>query len=98
VTYPNFNVYYEIGYYVGRRKPFVITMNYAVDEAKENINLTGLFDTVGYLRYQNSQELATQLGNYDGYAWTNEYLKDKDHAKPLFLLEPLRKFGAISSL
>jgi hypothetical protein len=98
VTYPNFNVYYEIGYSVGRQKPFVITMNYAVDESKDNINLTGLFDTIGYLRYQNSQELAIQLGNYDGYAWTNEYLKDKDHAKPLFLLEPLRKFGAISSL
>jgi hypothetical protein len=91
VTYPNFNVYYEIGYAVGHQKPFVLTMNYSVEQASANVNLTGLFDTVGQLRYQNSDELVAQLANYEGHAWTNEYLKDKDHAKPLFFLEPLRK-------
>jgi hypothetical protein len=91
VTYPNFNVYYEIGYAAGRQKPFVLTVNRAAEQASGNVNLTGLFDTVGQLLYQNSDELLVQLSNYEGYSWTNEYFKDKDHAKPLFFLEPLRK-------
>jgi hypothetical protein len=86
VTYPNFNVYYEIGYAAGQQKPFVLTVNYAIEQASAHANLTGLFDTVGQLRYQNSGELVERLANYEGYSWTNEYLKDKDHAKPLFFL------------
>jgi hypothetical protein len=66
-------------------------MNHSIEKASTNVNLTGLFDTVGQLRYQNSEELVERLGTYEGYAWTTEYLKDKDHTKPLFLLEPLRK-------
>jgi hypothetical protein len=54
VTYPNFNVYYEVGYAVGRQKPFLLAMNYAVQKAVENVNLTGLFDTIALLRYQDS--------------------------------------------
>jgi hypothetical protein len=91
VTHPNFNVYYEIGYAVGREKPFVLSMNYSVEKASENVNLTGLFDTIGQLRYQNSTELVAQLANLDAFAWANEYFKDKDHTQPLFLLDALRK-------
>jgi hypothetical protein len=91
VTYPNFNVYYEIGYAVGNQKPFVPTVNYSVEKANDNVNLTGIFDTVGQLRYQNSDELLKQLANCDAYAWVSEYFKDKDHIQPLFLLDTLRK-------
>jgi hypothetical protein len=91
VTYPNFNVYYEIGYAVGREKPFVLSMNYSVEKANENVNLTGLFDTIGQLRYQNSSELVRQFTNLDAQAWANEYFKDKDHTQPLYLLDTLRK-------
>jgi hypothetical protein len=91
VTYPNFNVYYEIGYAVGQHKPFVLTMNYAVDKANEHLNLTGLFDTIGQLRYQNSEEIVKQLENCDALAWSNEHLKEKDHTQPLYLLDALRK-------
>jgi hypothetical protein len=66
-------------------------MNYSVEKANENVNLTGLFDTIGQLRYQNSEDLTAQLANYDAFAWSNEYLKDKDHTQPLFMLDTLRK-------
>jgi hypothetical protein len=91
VTYPNFNVYYEIGYAVGREKPFVLCVNYSVEKANDNVNMTGLLDTIGQLRYQNSKELIRQFASLDAQAWANEYFKDKDHTQPLFLLDTLRK-------
>jgi hypothetical protein len=91
VTYPNFNVYYELGYAVGCQKPFVLSVHYPVASWRANINLTGLFDTCGWLPYQNSDELVKQFGNVEGVAWSNEYLKEKNHTQPLFVLETLRK-------
>ncbi len=91
VTYPNFNVYYEIGYAVGQQKLFVLTVNYTVEKATANVNLTGLFDTLGQLKYQNAHELVEQFKYYEAVAWTNQYLKVKDHTQPLFLLDALRK-------
>jgi len=91
VTYPNFNVYYEIGYAVGSQKPFIVSINYSVERWSENVNLMGLFDTLGQLRYQNSDELAKGLTDPEITTWTNQYIKDKDHGQPLFLLDTLRK-------
>ncbi|MCC6947081.1 MAG: hypothetical protein IT539_04865 [Bradyrhizobiaceae bacterium] len=91
VTYPNFNVYYEIGFAVGREKPIIATMNFAIEKAELNVNLTGLFDTIGQARYQNSQELAHHLSAELPPAWTNQYWKSKDHTQPLFLLDAFRK-------
>jgi hypothetical protein len=90
ITYPNFNVYYEIGYAVGQQKPLITSMNYAVEKAHANVNLTGIFDTLGQIRYQNSDDLVGQLSN-DPHLWTNQYLKAKDHTQPLFFLDAFRK-------
>jgi hypothetical protein len=90
ITYANFNVYYEIGYAVGLQKPLIVSMNYAVARAQANVNLTGIFDTLGQLRYQNSDEMVAKLID-SPTLWTNQYLKAKDHTQPLFLLETLRK-------
>jgi len=90
ITYPNFNVYYEIGFAIGQQKPLIVSMNYAVAKAQANVNLTGIFDTLGRLHYQNSDELANKLtGSPD--VWTNQYLKNKDHTQPLFLLDTFKK-------
>jgi len=90
ITYPNFNVYYEIGCAVGQQKPLITSMNYAVAKAQANVNLTGIFDTLGQLRYQNSNELAELLiGSPE--LWANQYIRNKDHTQPLFFLDTLRK-------
>jgi hypothetical protein len=90
ITYPNFNVYYEIGFAIGQQKPVVLTMDYAVEKAAANVNLTGLFDTIGQLRYQNAAELVSKLSDSPPL-WANQYLKEKDHSQPLFLLDTYRK-------
>lgn len=91
ITHPNFNVYYEIGYCVGAGKPFVPTVNSSIMGFTQNVNMTGLFDTTGQLRYQNGEELYEKILAVEPEAWLNHYIHDRDHAQPLFLLDSLRK-------
>ena len=97
ITRLNFNVIYEIGYAVGKGKPIFIVKNSAL--AVEDIELAelGIFDTLGFLTYQNSEQLTTLL------------LKDHDLAaievpiglnsrQPIYMVEPKFKTELISRL
>jgi hypothetical protein len=87
ITYPNFNVYYEMGYCLGCRKPCVPMVNITVDTAVSQVNLTGLFDTWGQIRYQNAGELKAKLKEAKLEEWTSAYIHAKDHSQPLFVLD-----------
>lgn len=53
----NFNVLYEIGYAVGKGKPVCIVKNNSVRLEEISIADLGIFDTLGYQTYTNSEEL-----------------------------------------
>lgn len=91
ITYPNFNVYYEVGFCIGRNKPAIPTLNFASASANTNTSLTGLLDTVGQIRYQNGKQLADAISNAEVDAWANHYVKAKNHNEPLFILDMLRE-------
>jgi hypothetical protein len=57
----NFNVTYEIAYAIGLGKPIYLVRNRAIGGPIEPIRKLGLFDTIGWEQYQNSQELAHLL-------------------------------------
>ena len=57
----NFNVTYEIGYAIGQSKRIILTRNKAVAERAPTIREVGIFDTLGYLEYENSNGLASIL-------------------------------------
>lgn len=59
VTVLNFNVVFEIGYAIGHRKRAVLIKNRALVGSDELIREVGIFDTLGYREYANSDELAT---------------------------------------
>lgn len=61
ITRLNFNVLYEIGYAIGKGKPIFAVKNSSL--AVEDISLLelGIFDTIGYLEYKNSDELTAAL-------------------------------------
>jgi hypothetical protein len=61
ITYPNFNVLYEIGYAISVGKPILTTVNTAVDKGTSNVIRLGLFDTIGWASYNNAEELNEQL-------------------------------------
>lgn len=57
----NFNVTYEIGYAIGRGKPIILLRNKAIAPSSPSLQELGVFDTLGYEDYQNSDALISIL-------------------------------------
>ncbi|MGJ0531837.1 P-loop ATPase, Sll1717 family [Methylocystis sp.] len=91
VTYPNFNVYYEMGYAAALGKPVIPTINTAVEKAMHRLQEVGLFDTIGWASYNNSHELTEKLDDWSDVSWRNNYQRRRDYTQPLFLLDTLVK-------
>jgi hypothetical protein len=91
VTYPNGNVFYELGYAIGRGKPVLPILHEGVDGAVTGVQKTGLFDTTGWLGYSNGVELLDRLQNWQASAWTSKYERRRNHNQPLFVLDTLVK-------
>jgi len=87
ITYPNANVYYEIGYAIALGKPVVPTVHSGIEKAVQRIQTTGLFDTIGWVTYANAQELHTKLMDWPEQAWASSYIRPKNHVQPLFILD-----------
>jgi hypothetical protein len=91
ITYPNLNVYYEIGYALGLGKPVVPTLNVSIEKAQDNAKLVGIFDTIGQLRYTNSGELAQSIRQSNFEKWLPEMASKRNHGHPLFFWTLLSK-------
>lgn len=61
VTQLNFNVTYEVGYALAKGKRVVLTRHKGLQPLPPLIKDVGIFDTLGWLDYQNSDELETIL-------------------------------------
>lgn len=53
----NFNVTYEVGFAIGSGKRVIVTLNASVVEDRSQRDALGIFDTLGFAKYQNSAEL-----------------------------------------
>lgn len=91
ITYANANVFYEIGYAIAVGKPVIPTLNLSVEKAAQRAQKTGLFDTIGWATYENSQQLSKCLEDWPAHAWTSSYVRQKNHAEPMFILDTLVK-------
>ncbi len=61
ITKLNFNVVFEIGYAIGRcKRPFLVR-NRAMRSSEALIKEVGIFDTLGYKTYANSNELSSYI-------------------------------------
>ena len=54
----NFNVTYEVGFAIGQSKRVVLIKQAQIDEGEKEIKQLGIFDTVGWLSYENSDDLS----------------------------------------
>ncbi|MCA9112187.1 MAG: hypothetical protein KDA52_19695 [Planctomycetaceae bacterium] len=63
ITKVNFNVTYEIGYAIGRQRRVMLLKNNALVADSELIKEVGIFDTLGYAEYSNSDELVQLILN-----------------------------------
>jgi hypothetical protein len=91
ITYPNPNVFYELGYAAAISKPIVPIINAAIDKASQRVVRLGLFDTIGWATYTNASILFEALQQPIHAAWTNTHARRKNHSQPLFILDTLIK-------
>lgn len=90
ITQLNFNVTYEIGYAIGTGKPIMLTKNSGITEGDTSIREVGIFDTIGYQEYENSDELIELLRNPNTHILFKEQTKINKKA-PVYLLETKHK-------
>jgi len=98
VTRANMNVYYEAGYAIGLGKTVAPVINSSFANAVSDIQRDGIFDTVGYKTYENSEQLAHLVINAPINSLTNLYAKPINFQQPLFLLSAYRKTDFINAI
>lgn len=99
VSVPNFNVTYEIGYAIGKGKPILLLRNPAVVEPKDTSFATlGIFDTLGYQTYENSQGLITLLETFTPPPSLVTMSVALNTTAPVYLLDAKYKTEAVSRI
>jgi hypothetical protein len=83
----NFNVVYEIGYAIGRKKRVIITRNSFVAGKSTEIQDVGIFDTIGYKDYSTAAEFAEILRGIPDTT-PLELGSVVDHKQPAYLILP----------
>ncbi|MFD1940821.1 P-loop ATPase, Sll1717 family [Paradevosia shaoguanensis] len=91
ITKPNPNVYYEAGFALGLGKTIAPVINASFADSVAQVQKDGLFDSVGYRTYENSESLATILRNLPESSLLTLYSREVDTSQPLFVLDTLHK-------
>lgn len=65
LTYLNANVFFELGYAIGKRKPLFIMLNTKVKNASINYSNINILKGIGYSDFSNADDLKTKLDNID---------------------------------
>ncbi|AOO79484.1 P-loop ATPase, Sll1717 family [Bosea vaviloviae] len=91
ITVANYNVYYEIGFAIGRGKIVAPVLNASFANASEKIQQDGVFDNIGYRSYKNSEDLIGILSTPPDNRLLTLYEKELNSDQPLFLMDALIK-------
>ena len=67
VSLLNFNVVYEIAYAIGRQKRVFLIRNQTIVSDDRLIREVGIFDTMGYIGYQNSDDLSELVTSWSDF-------------------------------
>lgn len=89
ITRLNFNVVYELGFAIGSGRKILITKNSSIQERHPTMLEVGIFDTIGYATYANSEDLQLILTREK----PNTPFKDVSINKtaPVYILETKKK-------
>lgn len=93
ITKVNFNVAFEAGYAIAKKKRLQLVLNSGVVNDSRQLAIIGIYDTLGYQKYENSQELSRLINNFD----TTEPLiveYPKDTKNPIYIVELPKKNDA----
>jgi hypothetical protein len=87
ITFPNANVFYEMGYAIALGKPVLPTLNTAIEHAARRVQEIGLFDTLGWAGYTNASELSALFDDWTSLSWSSRFVRRRDHGQPLFIFD-----------
>ena len=93
VTYLNENVAFETGYAIGSKKRCLLFVNSAHIGDRELAKNIGIFDTLGYEPYENSEMLTKLLVNRTDYS-PIKFEVAINHQQPVYIVEPAKKNDA----
>jgi hypothetical protein len=93
ITYVNENVAFEVGYAIGIKKRCLLFVNTALNADRELANNIGIFDTLGYEQYENSQTLTNLLVSRTDFSPIN-FKAATNHQQPIYIVEPAKKNDA----
>jgi hypothetical protein len=86
ITALNFNVTYEVGYAIGCGKKLLLVRNESVAPIEPTIDQVGIFDTIGYTTYSNSDDLVKLVSNPNPNSLFGDTLNTNIKA-PIYILE-----------
>lgn len=88
VTALNFNVVFEIGYAIGRRRRVILVKNAALVDDRDAVRV-GIFDTLGHQTYESAASLETLLAGVTDLAPPLSFEPQKTNtAAPVYLVLP----------
>lgn len=94
ITRLNFNVTFEVGYAIGRGKRIVLTVNESLKSQTRELVELGIFDTLGFTLYENSQGLADIIRGIIDHNPLNFPATEIDKSAPVYILETRHKSDA----
>jgi len=94
ITRLNFNVFFEIGYAIGKQKRVVPVLDKSFSPQEKEIIGLGILDTIGYSPYQNSQELVTLLVSIPDFRPLQFRDISIDQGAPIYVIDTLYKTDA----
>ncbi len=87
ITQLNFNVTYEVGFALAKEKKVVLTRHKGVTANPPHVADVGIFDTLGYLEYQNAEELETILRGVTDPTPSLRNIYPLNQNAPIYLVE-----------
>lgn len=91
ITYLNFNVVFEIGYAIGRKKRLFLIRNASLEGSDDLVREVGIFDTLGYSKYSNSAELVSLIKSIKNVDPIHFDSNNINTAAPVYLVLPRTK-------
>lgn len=98
VSLLNFNVTFEIGYAIAISKPILLLRNPAVSEDEAGRRAVGIFDTIGYETYQNSDDLRALLRRVLSDLKPLDIPKDLSSKAPAYIVLPRYRTEFITNI
>ncbi|MCY4594173.1 MAG: hypothetical protein OXC19_05170 [Bryobacterales bacterium] len=98
VSILNFNVTYEVGYAIGLGKPLLLTRNASLAKQGPSLSQLGVFDTLGYKSYENSEHLTAILRDAPNSQPLASRAVELNQGDPVYLTDAKFKTNSVTRI